>query len=92
MQLSGFSAVERMDATVAVQKFVDKVKRHIGDFDEFSVVKKDVHKQGIHGLIEVNANLVSGAIRHHGHAEGHTLKEAIDAALLSIEGAVFKKK
>lgn len=92
VQLSGFSSVERLDAMVVVQKFVDKVKRHIGDFDELLVVKKDVHKQGIHGIIEINVNLVAGSSRHHGHSEEHTLKEAVDAALLSVESSVFKKR
>lgn len=92
VQLSGFSAVERLDAMVAVNKFVEKVKRHLGDFDELLVNKKDVHKQGIHGLIEINANLIIGSARHHGHSEEHIIKDALDAALLSVENSCMKKK
>jgi len=91
VQLSGFNAVERMDATVAVEKFVEKMKHHFGEFDELNVVKKDVHAQGIHGSVEVNANFVAGSKRFHGRGEAHTLKEALDGSLISIESALEHK-
>ena len=91
LQLSGFNAVERLDATVAETKFADKFKRHTGSFDELQVTKKDVHAQGVHAALEVNASLAVGGKHYHGHAEGHSLKEVLDGALGAIEVATARK-
>ncbi len=91
IQLSGFNAVERMDATVSVDKFAQKMKHHFGEFDELAVVKKDVHAQGIHAAFEINVNFVAAGKRFNGRAEGHSLKTVIDQSLGSIESALEHK-
>ena len=92
----GFTQLEpakQQDVNRRIEHYVSQYKRKIDSFDELNISLKEVHKasEKANPVFEINANLISGGDRIHGHAEEFDLITGVNSALTTIESQMRVK-